>query len=374
MIFLKTCSRCLLDSSIPGITFDSKGECNYCKIHDQLDEEYSSMQGRNKLDRLINKMMAGKKRRYDCIVGISGGCDSSYLLHKITEWGLRPLAVHFDNNWNTATAKNNMEKMIESLNIDFLKIGVDRDEYDDICRSFLLASTTDADIPNDIALATVAYIAADKMGVPWIINGHSYKTEGTTPLGWVYMDGKYIEHVHTIFGNTEMKTFPNLWLSKWLRWIIGKRIKRVRPLWFIDYQKEDVRDLLSETYGWDWYGGHHLENRYTMFCTNYLQPRKFGIDFRYIEYSALIRSGQMMREDGIKKMEQAPQIDDAIIEEVKTRLGFSDDGFERMMTSPRKTHHDYETYHPTFRRWKGFFWMASKLDLVPKTFYIKYSQ
>ena len=197
MISLRTCSRCLLDSSIPGITFDSKGECNYCEIHDWLEKEHSPTQGKTKLDKIINKMKAGKRERYDCVVGVSGGCDSSYLLHKVVEWGLRPLAVHFDNNWNTDTAKNNMDKMINVLNIDFLKVGVDKAEYDDICRSFLLASTPDVDIPNDIALATVAYMAADKMGVPWIINGHSFRTEGTSPLGWSYMDGRYIESIHT---------------------------------------------------------------------------------------------------------------------------------------------------------------------------------
>jgi len=373
MISLKTCSRCLLDSTIPGITFDNKGECNYCKIHDRLEKEYSLTQGKNKLDKLINKMKARKKGRYDCVIGISGGCDSSYLLHKATQWGLRPLAVHFDNNWNTPVAESNMEKMVKALNVDFLRIGVDREEYDDICRSFLLASTPDVDVPNDIAIATVAYIAADKMDVPWMISGHSFRTEGTSPLGWSYMDGKYIDSVHSMFGRTKMKTFPNLWMSKWLRWIIIKRIKRIRPLWFIDYKKEEVKKFLNETYGWEWYGGHHLENRYTAFCAAYYQPKKFGIDLRYVEHSALIRSGQMTRGEGLEKLEKTPEIDEAIIKEVKTRLNFSDEAFEQVMERPRKTHHDYETYHPTFRRWKWFFWLTSKLDLIPKTFYIKYT-
>ena len=373
MLSLQTCSRCLLDSSIPGITFDDKGECNFCEIHDQLEKEYSLTQGRTKLDKIIGKMKAGRNGRYDCVVGVSGGCDSSYLLHKLKEWGLRPLAVHFDNNWNTRIAKDNMDKMINSLNIDFLKIGVDKEEYDDICRAFLLASTPHVDIPNDIALATVAYIAADKMDVPWIINGHSFRTEGTSPLGWSYMDAKYIESIHALFGRTELNTFPNLWMSKWLRWIIVKRIKRIRPLWFIDYQKEEAKKLLNEIYGWEWYGGHHLENRYTIFCTNYLQPKKFDIDLRYIEYSALIRSGQMNRQEGLTKLEKTPEIDEDIIREVKTRLRFSDEEFERVMAQPHKTHYDYDTYQPTFRRWKWFFWLTSKLDLIPKTFYIKYT-
>lgn len=370
---LKVCPRCLLDSTIPHITFDSKGECNYCQIHDLFEKEHSPIHGKTKLDKLIRRMKRDRRGRYDCVVGISGGCDSSYLLHKLVEWGLHPLAFHFDNNWNTPTAHDNMNKMINALNVDFLRIGVDREEYDDICRSFLLASTPDVDIPNDISIVTVAYMAAAKMGVPWIINGHSFRTEGTSPLGWSYQDGKYIESVHDAFGSVKMQTFSNLWMSKWLRWITINRIKRIRPLWFLDYQKEGVKRFLSETYGWEWYGGHHLENRYTTFCANYYLPKKFGIDFRHIEYSALIRSGQMTREAGLKKLETAPEIDDAIIEEVKTRLNFSDAAFEQMMAESPKTHLDYETYRPIFRRWKWFFWLACKLDLVPQTFYVKYT-
>ena len=370
---VQVCSRCLLNSTIPNIKFDDKGECTYCKIHDRLEKEHPLTQGKNKLDKLINKMKAGKKGRYDCVVGVSGGCDSSYLLHKVTQWGLRPLAVHFDNNWNTSIAKNNMDKMIKSLNVDFLKIGVDKGEYDDICRSFLLASTPDVDIPNDIALATAAYIAADKMDVSWIINGHSFRTEGTSPLGWSYMDGKYVQSIHELFGKERMETFPNLWLSKWLRWIALKRIKRIRPLWFIDYQKEAVKKFLNDEFGWQWYGGHHLENRYTIFCTSYYQPRKFGIDLRYVEYSALVRSGQMDRQKAINALNQPPEIDSGILEEVKTRLGFTDEEFDAIMNQPNKTHYDYETYQKTFRRWKWFFWGLSRLDLVPKTFYVKYT-
>lgn len=371
---MRTCSRCLLDSTIPGITFDDKGECNYCKIQDQFDREYPLKKGQRRLAEKIRKVKSqGRKRRYDCIVGVSGGCDSSYLLHKVKQWNLRPLAVHFDNNWNTTTARDNMNKMIKALNVDLLQVGVAKEEYDDICRSFLLASVSDADIPNDIAIAAVLYLAADKMDVPWIMVGHSFRTEGTTPLGWTYMDGKYIESIHNAYGKEEMKTFSNLWLSNMLRWMILKRIKKLRPLWYIDYQKEEAKKFLSETFGWRWYGGHHLENKYTEFCCNYYQPRKFGIDLRYIEYSALIRSRQMTREEGFEELKHPPQIDADILREVKERLFLTDEEFDNIMQQPKRTYHDYETYHPIFKRWKWLFYILSRLDLIPKTFYIKYT-
>ena len=362
-----------MDSTIPEIEFDDRGECTYCKIHDGFEEEYPLDRGESNLAEIIEKMK-NEGKRYDCIVGVSGGCDSSYLLCKAKEWGLRPLAVHFDNNWNTDVAKENMSRLVSQLNVDFLKVGVDKREFDDICRSFLLASVPDADIPNDIALATVLYFAADKMGVPWILNGHSFRTEGTSPLGWSYMDGKYVQSIHKLFGKEQMKTYPNLWLSKWLRWIALKRIKRIRPLWFINYQKEDVKTFLNDEFGWQWYGGHHLENRYTIFSTSYYQPKKFGIDLRKVEYAALVRSGQMDRQKAINELKKPPEIDSEVVKEVKKRLGFTDKEFSRIMTQPNKTHHDYETYQKTFRRWKWFFWVLSKLDLVPKTFYVKYTR
>jgi len=371
---MTVCTRCLLDSSIPGIEFDSNGECTYCKIHDQLEREYPLELAGPRLDELIEKIKdQGKNRRYDCLIGISGGCDSSYLLHMANEWGLRPLAFHFDNNWNTSVAESNIQKMIKSLNVDFLRIGVNQKEYDDICRSFLLAAVPDVDIPNDIGIMSSLYLASN-MGARWSMTGHSFRTEGTSPLGWSYQDGKYIQSVHDMFGRLEMKSFPNLWLSSWLKSAILTRVKRVRPLWFIDYQKEKVKRLLAETYDWEWYGGHHLENRYTIFCTNYYQPKKFGIDLRYIEYSAMVRSGQMAREEGLEKLSQSPEIDGSILREVKDRLGFTSDQLAQIMNQPNKSYRDYDTYKPTFKRWRWLFYLMSKLDLVPKTFYLKYTK
>lgn len=367
------CSRCILDSHIPHITFNQKGECNYCQLHDRWEREYpvNPVGFTKSLDEIRE---AGRNMRYDCIVGLSGGCDSSFLLSKTVEWGLKPLAVHFDNNWNTKTAESNMRKLVKKLNVDFYKLGVNQQEYDDVCRSFLLASVPDADIPYDIALATSLYLVAEAFHIKHILIGHSFRTEGTTPLGWSYMDAKYIETVQNKFGSHQLETFPNLWLKQWLGWIIIDKIKRVRPLWHIDYQKEQVKKLLNKKFGWQWYGGHHLENKYTIFVTNYLQPSKFDVDLRYVEYSALVRSGQMTREDALTKIKEQPQIDPKILGEVKQRLKLSDTTLQNIMKQPVKSHHDYKTYHPTFKRWRWFFWLASKLNLVPKTFYIKYTR
>jgi len=364
-----TCSRCVLDSRIPNITFDSKGFCNYCRLHDKWERDHSYRVWKPILKDIKN---SGRNKRYDCVVGISGGCDSSYLLYNTKEvFGLRPLAVHWDNNWNTNIAKENIRKMIDGLGVDFCRIGVDRKEYDDICRSFLLASVVDADIPNDIALTTVLYYIAEKFGVKYIFNGHNFRTEGTTPLGWSYMDGKYVESVQKTFGTCKLKTFPNLWLEDWLVWL-NDGIKRIRPLWYVHYKKEDAKRLLNEKFGWEWYGGHHLENKYTIFVSNFLQPLKFRIDLRLIEFSALIRSGQMDRDYALQMLEEPPRIDEEIIEEVKKRLQISDDELDQILKDPIKTHNDYETYQKTFKKYRNRFQKAVEENLIPKTFFEKY--
>src|SRR5262249_3256383 len=148
-------------------------------------------------------------------------------------------------------------------------------EYADIYRAFLAAGVQDADAPTDIALTTTLYMAAEKFDVRYILEGHSFRTEGISPLGWLYMDGKYIESVHRRHGRLPMRTYPNLTLMRFLKWTTFSNVKRIRPLWYLPYNKDEARKLLSERYGWQWYGGHHLENRFTAFYHAFLMPRRF---------------------------------------------------------------------------------------------------
>ena len=196
------------------------------------------------------------------------------------------------------------------------------------------------------------------------------------PLGWLYMDGRYIASVQKQFGTYKLDTFPNLWITSQIKWMVWNRIKKVRPLYFMDYQKEDVKKFLADEFGWQWYGGHHLENRFTAFYHSYFIPKRFGLDYRVLGYSALIRSGQMTRDEGLAHLARAPWDDPQvteIVELVKKRLGYSDQEFEQLMNAPKKTYRDFKTYKRTFERLRWFFWAMYKLDLVPKTFYLKYT-
>ncbi len=371
----RICNRCLYSDEVPVISFDSEGVCIYCRMIEKMEEEYpNGPEGEKILLKLVKKIKkAGRNKKYDCVVGVSGGCDSSYLLYKMVDYGLRPLAAHFDNTWNSKIATENIHLMTSKLNVDLFTIVVNNKEFDDIIRSFFYASVIETNIATDVGLATTIYKAAEKYEIKYQIEGHSFRTEGVAPMGWGYMDGKYVENVQEIYGTYKIDTFPNLWLKDFLKWILLLRIKKIRPLYYMNYNKEEVKEFLRKEFGWQWYGGHHLENKMSQFTHTYSHPRKFGHDQRANGYGALIRSGQMAREEGLRLMSKLPDYDPELIQYLKKRLGFSDSEFERIMSLPIKTYKDYKTYKKTFERMRWFFWVMYKLDYVPKSFYVKYT-
>jgi len=373
----KICSRCVLDDSCGEITYDDEGVCNYCQLQDEMEKQYPiGEEGLLELELLSQEIKkAGKKRDYDVVVGVSGGCDSTFMLKILVEQGLRCLAVHYDNGWNTDTAIHNMYRACYKLGVTFISVSPDRKLFNNICKSFLLADVSDADVPNDIALATVLYQAAAKYKVKYIANGHSFRTEGTAPTSLTYMDAKYINSVFKTYNDDiglRGKNFPNMWLSTWLKWMFFNRIKRIRPVYYFEYNKKKIKRMLTKELGWEDYGSAHMENEYTMFCSNFYQPLKFGIDLRKVIFSGLIRSGQMDRASALKELKRLPPLDKKIIDKVKKELNLRNSELNYILRQPRRMYSEFDTYKKTFRRLKLIFWIAYKLDLVPKTFYEKY--
>ena len=371
------CSRCIYDSSIPYIHFNENGVCNYCLQYDELDKMYpTGDEGMAYLKQLAAQIKKEQKnKKYDVVVGVSGGTDSSYMMYLAKEvLGLRVLAAHFDNTWNSKIAVENIRCVTEKLGIDLYTHVVDNDEYNDVFHSFLQASVPDIDTPSDLALATVHYMACRKFGIKYIFEGHSFRTEGISPHGWFYMDAKYIASVQKKFGNRALKTLPSLWMSHWLKWIIVDKIKKIRPLYYLDYNKEEVKKFLSAQYGWQYYGGHHMENRTAYFTNNYWLPKKFGYDLRYCEFSALVRSGQWTREEALEAIQQEKPFDAGILVEIYKRLGISEEEFIRLMAAPNKSFRDYPTYKKTFERLRWFFYLLVQANLVPLSFYLKYTK
>jgi hypothetical protein len=188
----------------------------------------------------------------------------------------------------------------------------------------------------------------------------------------MYIDGKYISDIHKRFGKVKMKTFPNMNLTSFLKWIIVKKIKKIRPLWYIPYSKEEARAFLEKEYGWEYYGGHHLENRMTAFHHSIYHPQRFKLDQRNNSLSAAVRSGVMKKEDALTEYAKPPHIEEGLVEYFKKRLELSDEEYEGYFTAPKKFFWDYKTYKKTFERMKPLFYLLSKASLVPKSFYLKY--
>ena len=371
---MKSCSRCLYDETVPNISFDENGVCNYCHIHDQLNQEYpTGEEGKRRLNAIANKIRKdGRGKPYDVIVGVSGGADSSYLVYLAKELGLRPLGVHFDNTWDSTVAVENIHDVLKKLDVDLYTYVVDNKEYDDIYRSFLKAGVPDVEAPTDIGLAAVLNMATEKYGIKYIFEGHSFRTEGVAPLGWIYMDGKYIQSVQKQYGTMQLKTYPNILMPSFIKWTAILQLKKIRPLYYVDYVKKDAMAMLTQELGWEWYGGHHLENRFTAFWHTYFMPKRYGIDTRLLGHSALVRSGQITREQGLEMLSVPQEYDPEMLEMVKKRLGFSDEEFEQIMNLPRRTYRDFKTYKQTFESMRVFWWLMYKLNRVPKSFYIKF--
>ncbi|MCL2156456.1 MAG: N-acetyl sugar amidotransferase [Methanobrevibacter sp.] len=371
----QSCIRCIYDETIPMIHFDSNGICNYCHQYEEMDKQYPKGEaGKQILNSIVEKIkIDGRKNKYDVVIGVSGGCDSSFMLHLAKQYSLRPLAVHFNNTWNSHIANENIQVMTKILNIDLFTIKVDDNEYNDIFKSFFKASVPEIDTPSDIGLAATHYIAAAKYGIKYIWEGHSFRTEGISPMGWFYMDAKYIDSIQKIFGTKKIKTLPNLWLGKWMRWMILDKIKKMRPLYYYDYDKEEIKKMLHEKYGWQWYGGHHMENKTAYFANNYYLPKKFNIDLRYCELSALVRSGQMTRDAALFEIKKEKQFSMDILDEIKNKLHFSNFEFSEIMNAPVKSYRDFNTYKQVFEKLKPVFWLLYKFNLVTKSFYVKYT-
>lgn len=373
--YLIICSSCIYDSNVPGISFDQNNVCNYCRQVENLKNEYhtGAPEGAEILEGIIkNIKISGKGKKYDCIMGVSGGTDSSFLLLKLVEWGLRPLAVHYDNTWNSAIATENIRKVTSSLKVDLYTYVIDNKEADDIFRSFLLAGVPEFDASTDIGFTQVLRMTAAKYKVKYIFEGHSFIAEGISPQGNNYFDGKYIQEIHKKYGRLKMKTFPLMTFAQFLKWTVIYRQKFIRPLWYIHYSKPEAREILKREIGWQYYGGHHLENRATSFLHTIYNPQKFGIDNRNWSLAAEVRAGVVERSKAFEIYNTPLKLDEELIEYVKKRLNLSDEQYEKIMNGPKRSFRDFKTYKRRFERLRPLFKILAAHDLVPMSFYLKY--
>lgn len=351
---LKYCKRCLFDSDIAEI---GEAQCNYCDLHDQLEKQARPLD----LYPILNKIKK-TKGRYNCIIGISGGLDSSTLLYAaVKQWNLKPLVIHFDNGWNNTAACQNMARLIEKLAVNAIFYKVDKSEYDLLNDAFLDAGVPDADIPNDIAMTKLMYQAAEQYGIKYILNGHDFREEGSTPAVWTYMDAKYIKSVYLNYTGKEIKNYPLFTFWDQIKYAL-KGIKQVRPFHFGFDRKKIEAEMIREI-GWQSYGAKHCENIYTEFVGAYLLPSKFNIDKRRVYLSAQVRSGYITREKAMEKLKCVSPFD-------FNKLGKDQDRILHLTKSPITPREVFDRYD--FKKWRLVIWALAKLKVVPYTFYKKY--
>jgi len=372
---VRVCTRCIYDARVAGIAFDTEGVCNFCHQIERLRVEYQTGEpaGETKLLEIVERVrQEGRGKQYDCVIGVSGGTDSSYMLYLAKEMGLRPLAVHYDNTWNSAIATQNIQKMLAALDIDLYTHVVDNKEADDIFKAFFLSGVAEIEASSDLGLAETLYRAAWKHGVRYVFEGHSFLTEGITPVGRNYFDGKYIQSIHARFGTRPMKTYPLMTFSRFMFWTTVARIRKVRPFWYVKYTKEEGQAFLSDRFGWAYYGGHHLENRMAAFLHGVYLPEKFATDMRNNGLAARARMGTMSREAAWAEYNKPPVVEEELVEYFQKRLGISSIEYAQIMSERPHAWTEFPTYKRRFERMRPLFAMLARANLVPMSFYLKY--
>jgi len=359
MTEIKICSKCTLDTTDPDIVFDEEGICNHCKSFKENYETRMNTVG-NFQDIIDQIKKDGKGKEYDCAIGVSGGVDSTYLAYVAKQNGLNPLAIHFDNGWNSELAVSNIEKVLKKLDIDLYTYVIDWEEFKALQLSFLKASTPDSEIPTDHAINALLIKEANKRNIKYLLSGMNYKTESIMPVTWSYghLDWPYIKRIHKKFSKVKLKRYPKLTFAYIFYTFVIKKLKMISLLNYIDFDKDVAMKVIQDELGWKYYGGKHYESIYTRFFQSYILPEKFGIDKRKAHFSNLIKVEQMTREDALKELEKSTYPEELLEQDkeyVIKKLDLTEESFEEIMNLPTKTFKDYKTSYNTIAKLKKIY-------------------
>jgi N-acetyl sugar amidotransferase len=348
------CTNCVMDTSDTKIAFDKNGVCDHCNgfYRSILPNWHTDEKGWNALQSIVELIKrAGTGKDFDCIIGMSGGIDSSYLTYIAKEkLGLRPLVFHVDAGWNSQVAVNNIEKLVDKLGLDLYTEVIDWEEMRDLQLAFFKSGVPHIDTPQDHAFFATMYTFAEKYNVKYILTGANYSTECVrNPVEWMYYQSDSIQllDIHHKFGKLPLVKFPLTTILKhkvYLRYI--KKIRVVTPLNYLPYIKADAMRLLEDEFGWQPYPQKHFESRFTKFYEGYWLPKKFGYDTRRVQYSSLILTKQMTRDEALEKLTRPPYDEDTIAQDfeyVATKLGISVDELQGYMDGPNKSYKDYKS-------------------------------
>lgn len=349
----QTCNRCILDDSFPGIFFDNHGICNYCRSYEKTEARFQDKEKNLKRFEEIVKIVKreGKGKEYDCIQGVSGGRDSTYCLYLLKEYSLNPVAVHFDNNMNSKIAAENIKKVCKKLDVDLHTFVVDWDEYKDLQISFFKASVPSIDIPMDHAFVTVLYNYAIENNIKNIFSGFNFRGEGPIPPQWTCFDESFIKDIHSQFGTRKLNNYPSRGIKELIKYRLnGLRI--ISPLNYLEISYEEMMPFMESELGWKWYGGHHFESIFSRWAFAYYLPKKFGIDKRIADYSVMVRSGQINRDQAYELMNEKIYSTEQEREDrryIMNKLGIIETDMEEYLSAPPRKNSEYR-HHPWWYR------------------------
>ena len=343
------CSRCVMDTTDPIITFNEQGHCNHCTefIEKRAHFSYKGEESDQALENLIQQIkVQGKGKEFDCIVGLSGGVDSSYTAWKAKQLGLRVLGVHMDNGWNSIEANQNIRNLASKLQIEYECVVLDWQEFKQIQRAFLKASVPEADTPTDIAILSVLHRTAAKHRVNYILSGGNFATEGILPKYWHYnaKDLRYFSHICQSFGSVRLKSFPTFGFMRESYYKLFKGIRMIYFLNYVPFDKNETITLLKRELDWQDYGGKHYESKYTGFIQSYYLVKKFNIDYRRATYSSQICAGSVDRMEALEGLKLQPYHDERVEQEIKyiaKKLDFSEAEFKEILALAPHWYSDY---------------------------------
>jgi len=346
MIEYKICKRCIMDTTAIDINFDEKGNCNYC--NDLVN--YNKKSYKKNIDDLIYKIKKNNsKNEYDCIVGLSGGVDSAWTLVKVLEYGLKPLAVHMDNGWNTELAQNNIHNLVKSLNVDLYTEVLDWDKYSSLMKSFFSSDVIDIELLYDNAMFASNFMQANKYNVKFILAGTNNSTEGLRipkKWNWYKYDKKNIKDINSKFENIKLENYPKFSTFDYIYSRFIKNVKWISFLDYIDYNKFDAEAKLVKDYDFKPYLYKHYESFFTKFYQSYILPVKFNVDKRRVHLSSLIISGQISREEALKNIDKKPYNQETLNDDFDyflKKMSWSKKDFQEYLNRPAKNHDFYKS-------------------------------
>lgn len=347
------CTKTVMDNAADlDIRFDEEGVCNYYHLYRARVERFfiGGEKGEAELKSVFDQIREeGKDKPYDCITGISGGVDSTYMVYLCKKHGLRPLLVHLDNGWNSEIANQNINNIIDHCGFDLHTHVIDWEEFRDLQLAFLKSSVIDLELTSDHAVFSLIYRLAKTYNIKYLLSGFNITTEGILPQSWRWhkFDWLNIKSIHKAYGSVKLKTYPHLGFSAKIYFDLIKRRKSIQPLNFIDYNKDEAKKVIAEELGWRDYGGKHFESIITRFYQGYILPEKYGVDKRKAHLSTLIASGQISRDEALLELKN-PIYDPQMLSEDKAfvlkKLQLSEAEFEQIMTSPARPHTDFDSY------------------------------